>query len=62
MSFPKYKYLLTYRYAEILCDLGVEFSRTFYLSNLGNLNPLSDLPARRTVEQFTQPSALESKI
>lgn len=62
MSLPKYKYLLTYRYAEMLCDLGVDFSRKFYLSrppnslgNLGNLSNLSvPLPVRRTVEQFTQ--------
>jgi four helix bundle suffix protein len=62
MSLPKYKYLLTYRYAEMVCDLGVEFSRKFYLnrplnslsslSNLGNLN--DSLPVRRTVEQFIQ--------
>lgn len=45
MSLPKYKYLLTYRYAEMLCDLGADFSRKFYLS---------DLPVHRTVEQFTQ--------
>lgn len=51
---PKYKYLLTYRYAEMICDLGVEFSRKFYLSNLGNLSNLGDFPVRRTVEQFTQ--------
>lgn len=52
MSLPKYKYLLTYRYAEMLCDLGVEFSRRFYLGNLGNLS--ESFPVRRTVEQFTQ--------
>lgn len=52
MSLPKYKYLLTYRYAEMLCDLGVDFSRRFYLSNLGNLS--ESLPVKRTVEQFTQ--------
>lgn len=60
---PKYKYLLTYRYAEMLCDLGVEFSRRFYsaplsplsnLSNLRNLGNLSEIPVRRTIEQFTQ--------
>jgi len=45
MTFPKYKYLLTFRYAEMICDLGIIFSRKFYLS---------DLPVRRTVEQFTQ--------
>lgn len=45
MSFPKYKYLLTYRYAEIICDLGVTFSRKFYLSALSNLSKLPILPA-----------------
>lgn len=29
MSFPKYKYLLTYRYAEIIYDLTVEFCRRY---------------------------------
>jgi len=53
MSLPKYKYLLTYRYAEIIHDLTVEFCR-IYLSNLGNLGNLSGIPARRTVEQMVQ--------
>ena len=43
MTFPKYKYLLTYRYAEILCNLGVIFSNRFYLGSLGNLSPLGNL-------------------
>ena len=29
MSFPKYKYLLTYRYAEIIQDLSVEFCKQY---------------------------------
>lgn len=29
MSFPKYKYLLTYRYAEIIADLTVEFCKKY---------------------------------
>ncbi len=29
MSLPKYKYLLTYRYAEIICDLNIDFIRLY---------------------------------
>lgn len=47
---PKYKYLLTYRFAEIIYDLTVEFCLS-HLSNLGNLRKI---PTRRTVEQMTQ--------
>lgn len=54
---PKYKYLLTYRYAEIVHDLTVEFCLK-YLSNpvstLGNLRDLSSIPTRRTIDQMTQ--------
>lgn len=50
MSLPKYKYLLTYRYAEIIQDGTNEFC----LRYLGNLANLSGVPARRTVEQMTQ--------
>jgi len=49
MSLPKYKYLLTYRYAEIIHDLTVEFCLR-YLSDLRNLS----IPLCRTVEQMTQ--------
>lgn len=49
MSLPKHKYLLTYRYAEIIQDGTVEFCLR-YLSNLRNLR----IPPRRTVEQMTQ--------
>jgi len=53
MSLPGHKYLLTYRYSEIIHDLTVEFCvrHLGYLSNLGNL---SKIPTRRTVEQMTQ--------
>lgn len=55
-NLPGYKYLLTYRYAEVLHDLTVEFC-CLYLSDLSNLsNPgnLSKIPTRRTIEQMTQ--------
>lgn len=45
----KVKYLLTYRYAEIIHDLTVEFCLR-YLSNLRDLK----VPTRRTIEQMTQ--------
>ncbi len=50
MNLPGYKYLLTYRYGEIIHDLTVEFCRK-YLSDLGNL---SHLPIRRTIDQMIQ--------
>lgn len=36
----KVKYLLTYRYAEIIHDLTVEFVKTYILSDIGNLSNL----------------------
>lgn len=53
MSLPKYKYLLTYRYAEISHDLTVEFCQ-IYLSDLSNLGNLSKIPTRRTIDQMVQ--------
>ena len=50
---PKHKYLLTYRFAEVIYDLTVEFCQVF-LSNLRNLSYLRGIPRRRTVEQMTQ--------
>jgi four helix bundle suffix protein len=50
---PKYKYLLTYRYAEIIQDLTPEFCRLYILSDLSNL---SHLGGRRTVEQMNAAS------
>lgn len=43
-SIPKYKYLLTYRYSEIIFDLTVQFLRIF----------LSNIDDRRTREQMFQ--------
>ena len=44
MSLPKYKYLLTYRYTEIIYDLTIAFCQCF----------LSDYQNRRTREQMEQ--------
>jgi len=44
IKLPKYKYLLTYRFAEIIHDLTVEFCQRFLsLSSLGHLSYLSYL-------------------
>ncbi len=53
MMLPKHKYLLTYRYSEIIHDLMVEFCRKF-LSYLGNLGHLREIPQRRTIDQMVQ--------
>ncbi len=53
MSLPGYKYLLTYRYSEIIHDLTVEFCR-IYLGNLSNLGHLKNIPQRRTIDQMVQ--------
>ncbi len=50
---PKHKYLLTYRYAEIIHDLTVEFCTTF-LSNVSSLSDLGNIPQRRTIDQMVQ--------
>lgn len=50
MSLPKHKYLLTYRYAEIVHDLTVEFC----VRNLSDLSNLDKVPKRRTIEQMIQ--------
>ena len=39
----KVKYLLTYRYSEIIHDLTVEFTKSFLLSRLSNLSNLGNL-------------------
>lgn len=54
MKLPKYKYLLTYRYAEIIYHLTVEFCQRFLLGNLSHLGTLGNIPTRRTVEQMVQ--------
>lgn len=50
---PKHKYLLTYRYSEIIHDLTVEFCKRF-LGYLGNLGNLREIPQRRTIDQMVQ--------
>lgn len=58
MSFNKVKYLLTYRYSEIIHDLTViEFVPKYILSNLSNLRNLSTSehkPDYRTADQMNQ--------
>lgn len=49
---PKYKYLLTYRYSEIIHDLTVEFTKKFILGNLSSLGHLR--PDYRTADQMNQ--------
>jgi len=48
----KVKYLLTYRYAEIIHDLTVEFVKKYILSSLSNLSHLRY--DRRTADQMNQ--------
>lgn len=48
----KVKYLLTYRYSEIIHDLTVEFTQKYTLSHLSNLGNLR--PDYRTADQMNQ--------
>src|SRR3990167_5401104 len=50
----KVKYLLTYRYAEIIHDLTVEFTKTYVLSSLSGLSHLRNRPDFRTADQMNQ--------
>ncbi|MBI2268508.1 MAG: four helix bundle protein [Candidatus Blackburnbacteria bacterium] len=51
----KVKYLLTYRYAEIIHDLTVEFTKKYVLSPLSNLRYLSNFkPDYRQADQMNQ--------
>lgn len=52
----KVKYLLTYRYAEIVHDLTVEFCRRYVLSSLSHLSNLGgdSKPDYRTADQMNQ--------
>lgn len=54
----KVKYLLTYRYAEIIHDLTVEFTQKYVLSSLSNLRNLNFglRPDFRTADQMNQAS------
>lgn len=53
MLLPKYKYLLSYRYTEIIHDLTVDFCCRF-LSDLHYLGNLRSIPQKRTIDQMTQ--------
>lgn len=48
---PKYKYLLTYRYCEIIYDLTVEFTQKYVLGRLSNLGIRPDY---RSADQMVQ--------
>lgn len=50
------KYLLTYRYSEIIFDLTIEFTQRFVLGHLSNLSNLggSRKPDFRTADQMNQ--------
>ena len=65
MNLPKYKYLITYRLAEITYDLTVALCSRFLLSNslsnLGNLGTLGVFPNRRTADQMIQASRSEKQ-
>ena len=52
---PKHKYLLTYRYSEIIHDLTVVFIKKYILGNLSILSNLEDSkPDYRTADQMNQ--------
>ncbi|MBI2598686.1 four helix bundle protein [Candidatus Curtissbacteria bacterium] len=50
----KVKFLLTYRYAEIIHDLTVVFTKAYLLGNLSNLKNLSNLRGRADYRQADQ--------
>lgn len=50
----KIKYLLTYRYSEIIHDLTVEFTNFYLLSDLSNLSSLRRKKDFRTADQMNQ--------
>ena len=50
----KVKYLLTYRYSEIIHDLTVEFTKSFLLGRLSVLRNLSNLGGRADYRQADQ--------
>lgn len=50
----KVKYLLTYRYAEIIHDLTVAFTKAYLLGHLSNLANLSNLKGRADYRQADQ--------
>lgn len=50
----KVKYLLTYRYSEIIHDLTVTFTKTYFLSPLSSLSNLKGKPDYRNADQMNQ--------
>ena len=50
----KVKYLLTYRYAEIIHDLTVEFTKAYLLGHLSKLRNLSNLKGKADYRQADQ--------
>src|SRR3989344_1455669 len=54
MSMNKVKFLLTYRYSEIIHDLTVEFTRGFLLGHSSTLSNLSNLKGRADYRQADQ--------
>ena len=50
----KVKYLLTYRYSEIIHDLCVEFTKAYLLGHLSNLRNLSHLKGKADYRQADQ--------
>ena len=50
----KVKYLLTYRYSEIIHDLTVEFVKIYVLNNPNGLNRLGSRRDYRTADQMNQ--------
>lgn len=50
----KHKYLLTYRYAEIIHDLTVDFCKRYILSPLSGLSNLRGRPDYRQADQMQQ--------
>jgi restriction system protein len=54
MSINRVKYLLTYRYSEIIHDLTVEFTKNYLLGHLSVLRNLSNLKGRADYRQADQ--------
>ena len=54
MSINKVKFLLTYRYSEIIHDLTVEFTKAYLLGHLSILRNLSNLKGRADYRQADQ--------
>src|SRR3989338_9016950 len=54
MSINKVKFLLTYRYSEIIHDLTVEFTKAYLLGHLSKLRNLSNLKGKADYRQADQ--------